>query len=80
MDITDDERPTMPALPRPRAFDTQTEIFLSDVPTLPEFVVPQEDLARWWQEQRRRTFRPWVAAAVALCVGLVAAALFVGSA
>jgi hypothetical protein len=63
-----------------RAFDTQAERFFSATTTLPgalpdEPLAPArseaEELAAWWVEQRRRTFVGWVAAAMALCAGVL---------
>lgn len=93
------ERPTLPA-PLPsvaptsdvtsraaamRAFDTQAEVFFSDMETLPgvsaeDLLAPiteADELAAWWVDQRRRTLVGWVAAAMALCAGVVVAGLLV---
>lgn len=69
-----------------RAFDTQAEVFFSSTATLPGAGSPEpsetrateaEELAAWWVEQRRRTLVGWVAAAMALCAGVVLAGLIV---
>jgi hypothetical protein len=79
MDVDDpNERPTLPAPlpPMLRAFDTQDELFFSTTATLPGATLPEPDeLADWWIDQRRRTLVGWVAAAMALCAGLVVAGL-----
>lgn len=89
MDVDDEnDRPTLPffegpVAEQPPAFDPQTERFLSDAPTWPAFTpIPLDtDAARdegaWWAEQRRRGFRRWVTGTVAVCAGLLAAALSV---
>jgi hypothetical protein len=69
-----------------RAFDTQAEVFFSSTATLPGAtheepalakLTEAEELAAWWVEQRRRSLIGWVAAAMALCAGLVVAGLIV---
>lgn len=78
MDANDDsERPTLPG------FDMQVELFLSDAPTWPEFApvileAPKDDPVEWWADQRRRALRTWVTATMALCAGLLAAAVLLG--
>jgi len=72
-----------------RAFDTQSEVFFSSTTTLRGATLEDltaaptaeaEELAAWWVEQRRRTLVGWVAAAVALCAGVVVAGLIVAPA
>ena len=88
LDIDDpNERPTLPAPiggSTMRAFDTPAEVFFSRTVTLPsathgEALVAElteaEQLTCWWLDQRRRTFFGWVAAAVALCAGVLVAGL-----
>jgi hypothetical protein len=74
----DDERPTLPSpVPLFHAFDTETELFLSNTPTLPELAIADDVVAMWWAEQRRRALVGWVTATMALCVAMLAAALLV---
>ena len=88
MDVTDDsDRPTLPYelnfSPEPAsAFDHETELFLSNVPTWPAFAPvdlkpPADDPGTWWADERRRALRSWVTATMALCAGLLAAALLI---
>ena len=87
MDLAIDDPNERPTLPAPiaastmRAFDTPAELFFSSTATLPGATHTEahlsmtgaEELSRWWVEQRRRTLLGWVAAAVALCAGLLVA-------
>lgn len=87
LDLDDpNERPTLPApisANEMRAFDTPAEVFFSSTATLPGAthtepmlaLTEAEELAQWWVEQRRRTLVGWVAAAVALCAGVLVAGL-----
>lgn len=74
MDL-DDDRPTLPLSSRSTvriasalAFDTETELFLSNAPTLPE--IPVTPLAA----PSQRALRGWVASAVAVCFAVLACA------
>lgn len=88
LDIDDpNERPTLPAPihgSTMRAFDTPAEVFFSCTVTLPcatdaepllAELTEAEELTYWWIDQRRRTLLGWVAAAVALCAGVLVAGL-----
>ena len=88
LDIDDpNERPTLPAPisgSTVRAFDTPAEVFFACTVTLPsathgEALVDElteaEELTCWWVDQRRRALFGWVAAAVALCAGVLVAGL-----
>lgn len=79
-----------PELPEMRSpadtFDQETEHFLSDAPTWPAFAPVNlatllegrehdgDDAGEWWATERRRGLRSWVTGAMALCVGVLAAA------
>ena len=77
MDLCDDDRPTLPYdLSRvpglsdqetETTFDAETELFMSDVPTQPEFrplgaLFAKDEESLWWEGERRRTLVPWVMA------------------
>jgi hypothetical protein len=55
----------------PEAFDPETELFLSNAPTLPEFEPLPLELA----PPRRRTLGLWVIVAMILCASILASAL-----
>lgn len=82
------ERPTLPfPVTETRMFDPQTESFLSDFPTWPEFspvdlqtLLVRDEAAEaraWWAEERRRGMRRYVTAMMAVCAGLLAVAVSV---
>jgi hypothetical protein len=56
----------------PEAFDPETELFLSNAPTLPEFEPLPLELAPL---PRRRTLGLWVIVAMILCASILASAL-----
>lgn len=83
--------PELPPMRDPAdTFDEETELFLSDAPTCPAFAPvnlnallearkdEDDDAGEWWAMERRRGLRSWVTGAMALCVGVLAAAALLG--
>jgi hypothetical protein len=76
----ENEPPTL-RVPRinARHFDAETELFLSNAPTLPEIIITPADVEGWLADRRRRTLARWVAGAIAVCLSVLAAALLLAA-